>query len=98
VAFLGCDGPAQQATLDIYWIDVEGGAATLIVTPARESVLMDAGWDRDDERDAKRIEAAMTDAGITEIDYFIASHFHGDHVGGVPASADRAIHRSRRQR
>ena len=90
LALVGCDGDAQQATLDIYWIDVEGGAATLIVTPAGESVLMDAGWDRDDERDAKRIEAAMTDAGITEIDYFIASHFHGDHVGGVPAIAARS--------
>ena len=43
-------------TLDIYWIDVEGGAATLIVTPARESVLMDAGWSRPDARtpDASR--------------------------------------------
>ncbi len=90
LGFIGLDGCAQQATLDIYWIDVEGGAATLIVTPARESVLMDAGWDREDERDAERIEAAMTDAGITEIDYFIASHFHRDHVGGVPAIAARS--------
>ena len=80
---------AQQATLDIYWIDVEGGAATLIVTPERQAVLMDAGWDREDARDAERIQAAMQDAGIDEIDYFIASHFHGDHVGGVPALAVR---------
>jgi len=86
---VGLNSQAQQSTLDIYWIDVEGGAATLIVTPARQSVLMDAGWDRADERDADRIEAAMNDAGITEIDYFIASHFHGDHVGGVPALAAR---------
>jgi hypothetical protein len=28
--------------LEVYWIDVEGGAATLIVTPAGESVLMRA--------------------------------------------------------
>ena len=89
LGLIGLGGCAQQASLDIYWIDVEGGAATLIVTPARESILMDAGWDREDERDAERIEAAMTDAGITEIDYFIASHFHGDHVGGVPAIAAR---------
>ena len=54
------------ATLDIYWIDVEGGAATLVVTPERESVLMDAGWPRPDRRDADRIQAAMRDAGITE--------------------------------
>ena len=89
LASLGLDGPAQQTTLDIYWIDVEGGAATLIVTPARQSVLMDAGWNRADQRDAKRIQAAMQDAGITEIDFFITSHFHGDHVGGIPALAAR---------
>ena len=89
LGLLGLDGHTQQTTLDIYWIDVEGGAATLIVTPARQSVLMDAGWDRADERDANRIEAAMKDAGITEIDYFITSHFHGDHVGGVPALSAR---------
>ena len=85
----GLQANAQQGNLDIYWIDVEGGAATLIVTPERESVLMDAGWNREDERDAKRIQAAMEDAGITDIDYFIASHFHGDHVGGLPALAGR---------
>ncbi len=88
---ISCDlnAPPQQATLDIYWIDVEGGAATLIITPERESILMDAGWNRADERDATRIQAAMKDAGITGIDYFIASHFHGDHVGGLPALAGR---------
>ena len=76
-------------TLDIYWIDVEGGAATLIVTPQQESILMDAGWGRSDQRDALRIEAAMRDANIERIDYFIASHFHTDHTGGVPALAER---------
>jgi beta-lactamase superfamily II metal-dependent hydrolase len=75
--------------LEIYWIDVEGGAATLIVTPDRESVLMDAGWDTDDDRDALRIVAAMNDAGVTAIDYFITSHFHRDHVSGLPALARR---------
>ena len=77
-----------QDTLDIYWIDVEGGAATLVVTPERESVLMDAGWAGPDDRDAKRIVAAMRDAGIDSIDYFIASHFHRDHVGGAEALGD----------
>ena len=76
-------------TLDIYWIDVEGGAATLIITPAQESILMDAGWGRDDERDAKRIEAAMDDGNVDRIDYFIASHYHRDHVDGLPALARR---------
>ena len=80
--------PASD-TLDIYWIDVEGGAATLIVTPSNQSVLMDSGWARTDDRDAKRIQRAMTDADIDRIDYFITSHFHGDHVGGLSALAAR---------
>jgi competence protein ComEC len=75
--------------MNIYWIDVEGGAATLIITPSGESILMDAGWATEDERDAKRIVAAMDDAGITKIDYFIASHFHSDHVNGLPALVKR---------
>src|ERR1022692_3259525 len=68
--------------LDIYWIDVEGGGATLIVTPAGESILIDAGWNLD--RDAARIHDVATKvAGIHEIDYFIATHWHADHYGGA---------------
>ena len=80
--------PARGA-LDIYWIDVEGGAATLIVTPANQSILMDAGWNREDARDAERIQTALRDAGVDRLDFFIASHFHGDHVGGLAALAAR---------
>jgi len=69
--------------LSIYWIDVEGGAATLIITPSRRAILMDAGWSRADSRDSKRIKAALDDAKMGRIDYFIASHFHRDHVGGL---------------
>ena len=75
--------------LDFYFIDVEGGAATLTVTPAGESILMDCGWPRPDERDQKRIEKAVKDAGLTQIDHFIASHWHTDHYGGIDALARR---------
>src|SRR5678815_4048875 len=73
---------AQQRTLDIYWIDVEGGAATLIVSPSGESLLYDAGWEVDG-RDGKRIAAAVKQAGLSKIDYFVLSHFHADHAGGL---------------
>lgn len=81
--------PKESRDLTIHFIDVEGGAATLIVTSAGESVLMDAGWGTEDDRDAVRIVAAMNDAGITKLDYVIASHYHNDHVRGMPALARR---------
>ena len=73
---------AQSRTLDIYWIDVEGGAATLIVSPSGESLLYDAGWEVDG-RDGKRIAAVVQQAGLKKIDYFVLSHFHADHAGGL---------------
>lgn len=77
---------AQSKNLDIYWIDVEGGAATLVVTPSGESLLYDAGWAVDD-RDAKRIASVAQQAGLKKIDAFVLSHYHADHVGGLPALA-----------
>ena len=79
-------GAAQTRNLDIYWIDVEGGAATLIVSPSGESLLYDAGYETGD-RDAKRIYAVAQAAGLTKIDYFVLSHFHADHAGGSRALA-----------
>jgi quinol monooxygenase YgiN/beta-lactamase superfamily II metal-dependent hydrolase len=77
---------AQARKLDIYWVDVEGGAATLVVAPSGESLLIDSGWEVGG-RDAKRIADAARRAGITRIDYFILSHFHADHAGGLVALA-----------
>ena len=71
-------------TLRIYAIDVEGGQSTLLVAPSGESLLVDTGWPGSDGRDAGRIQAAMKDAGITRIDHLLITHFHVDHVGGVP--------------
>jgi beta-lactamase superfamily II metal-dependent hydrolase len=80
----------RAGTLDIYWIDVEGGASTLIVTPQGQSVLMDAGFAGFGDRDASRIAHVVTkEAGLSRLDYFLASHFHSDHVGGLAALAKR---------
>jgi len=81
LAAVPATGAATRA-LRLYWIDVEGGAATLIVTPAGESVLIDAG--NPGERDARRIHKLATEAaGLRRIDHLIATHFHRDHFGGV---------------
>ncbi|MGO9124586.1 MAG: ComEC/Rec2 family competence protein [Terriglobales bacterium] len=67
--------------LRIYFIDVEGGQATLIVSPAKQSILIDTGFAGG--RDADRIVEAARAAGIKHIDYVLITHYHGDHVGGV---------------
>src|SRR5258706_10454157 len=73
--------------LEIYWIDAEGGAATLIVAPSGESLLVDTANRTPDDRDAKRIMAAAQQAGLKKIDYLLTTHFHGDHMGAMPALA-----------
>ena len=73
-------------TLDVYWVDVEGGAATLIVTPAGQSILIDTG--NPGTRDAQRIhEVATKQAKLKKIDFLITTHFHGDHYGGAATLA-----------
>jgi beta-lactamase superfamily II metal-dependent hydrolase len=80
---------AARDTLDIHFIDTEGGQATLLVTPSGESLLIDAGFPGNDGRDANRIIAAARKAGLERIDWLLVTHYHLDHVGGVPDLARR---------
>jgi len=86
--------PAAQTravkTLDIYIVDVEGGNATLLVSPSGESLLIDTGnAGAAAVRDAERIMAAVKDAGLVRIDHLITTHWHGDHFGGMTELAAR---------
>jgi beta-lactamase superfamily II metal-dependent hydrolase len=80
--------PAIAKSLQIYFIDVEGGQATLVVSPSGQSLLIDAGWPGYEGRDADRILAAAHQAGIKQLDFVLITHYHRDHVGGVPQLAD----------
>ncbi len=81
-------GATGQSTLDIYFIDVEGGAATLMVSPSGQTLLVDAGNPGD--RDVTRVLNVLNNqARVTRLDYVVTTHFHSDHVGGVTALASR---------
>jgi competence protein ComEC len=97
------NGQPQHA-LDIYFIDTEGGQATLFVTPSGESMLVDTGFAGNQgtpdaaatnssgapiTRDADRITAVLKQAGVTVLDWMVISHYHGDHVGNAAELANR---------
>src|SRR5262245_17752646 len=76
-------------TLNIYVVDVEGGNATLIVSPSGQSLLIDTGNLNGAARDVDRIMAATRDAGLKQIDHLVTTHWHGDHYGGLSELAGR---------
>ena len=74
-------GPAVGNTLDIYFIDTEGGQATLYVAPSGRAMLVDTG--NAGPRDLDRVLEVLTTAGMTQIDHLFLTHYHGDHYGNV---------------
>src|SRR6476660_5934414 len=83
--------PALPAAknMEVFFIDVEGGQATLFVSPAGESMLVDTGWTGFSNRDAMRISSVAKHAGVKKIDYLMITHYHADHVGGVAQLAEK---------
>ena len=72
----------KDKTLDVYWVDSEGGGSTLMVTPAGESVLIDTG--NPGGRDPQRIVKVLKEvAGLKQLDHLIITHWHRDHFGGA---------------
>src|ERR1017187_1356924 len=77
-------GPQKNHDLQVYFVDVEGGQSTLFVAPDGESLLVDTGSAGATARDATRIAAMCKQAGVTKIDNLVVTHYHSDHVGGLP--------------
>ena len=75
--------------MSIYFIDVEGGQCTLIVSPSGQSLLVDTGWPGLQARDADRIVKTAKKAGLKRIDHLLITHFHTDHVGGITQLTER---------
>jgi competence protein ComEC len=80
--------PAAK-TLDIYVVDTEGGKAVLLISPSGQTMLVDAGFPGNNDRDASRIEEAAKLAGVTKFDYLVVTHYDLDHVNNVPATVAR---------
>ncbi|HEX4594802.1 MAG TPA: MBL fold metallo-hydrolase [Bryobacteraceae bacterium] len=82
-------GLLAAKSLEMFFIDVEGGQSTLMVSPSGQSLLIDTGWRGFDGRDADRIAKAAKAAKVKKLDYVLITHYHRDHVGGAPQLADR---------
>ncbi len=80
--------------LRLFFVDVEGGQATLVVTPSGQSMLVDTGWPTDTLRDAERIASAVKKAGVSTVDFLVITHYHADHVGGMEQLASRVKFRN----
>jgi len=82
----GASAQAKKA-LEIYFIDVEGGQATLFVTPTGQSMLIDTGYPGNGDRDLNRVLAAIKQAKLKRLDFLLVTHYHADHAGNAAAIA-----------
>ncbi len=70
-------GAQGNDNLQIHFIDVGQGDAALLVSPDGQTVLFDDGVRNNCDLPVSYLDQA----GVTEIDYHITSHYHADHIG-----------------
>lgn len=72
--------PASGGELTVRVLDVGpvNGDSILITSPAGKTVLIDAG----DTTKGKAVVEALKRYNVQQLDYFIATHPHPDHIGG----------------
>jgi beta-lactamase superfamily II metal-dependent hydrolase len=73
---------AENSELEVHFIDVGTGDAILIRVPVdgqNKWLLIDGGYDGDGK---EQILPYLQERGVEELEYVIATHYDGDHIGG----------------
>lgn len=81
----------RPGPLQLHFIDVGQGDATLIITPNRRAILVDAGGalgiQNDFDVGERVVVPYLRHVGVNQIDWLILTHNHQDHAGGAAAVA-----------
>ncbi len=72
--------PVYAGMLQIHCLNVGHGDATLVISPAGRTLLIDAG---NDSMGLRKVLPWLSSRGITSLDWIVATHYHGDHIGGL---------------
>ena len=71
--------PASGDELKVVVLDVGQGDSILVIAPGGKTALVDAG----EPGDGKVILPALKRHGVAQIDLFVATHAHADHIGAA---------------
>ena len=75
-----CAAPLSPNEIRVHFLDV-GQADAILIQSADNAVLIDGG----DSKTQDTVINYLRNAGITTLDYVIATHPHADHIGGLAA-------------
>ena len=76
---LAAGTPAQQP-LEVYFLNVDQGDATLVVSPSGKTLLIDGGMSG---KGNSVVVPLLRGLKLTHLTYMVATHYHADHIGGL---------------